>query len=381
MTKEEIGEKLKALSNQSESPSLSIFFPVNTDDVKFQYKLDRVVAEARSKLNEVEDREKAKQVEEKLKTLMADPNNMVSGCRGMGVFVSPSIAETVCLPFTIDQNVVLDETFHIRDLVFALNRLEEYLVLSLSEKKILTLRGSSDQLSVIQIPDMPLNISELGEYTDDRRYAGNSANGTNHGPGDSFIHTGMQEDDTEKLRYYIVKIDQALTKFFQHEGQGLRLVLTGVDKKLGYFNKFSKNTDKIIGTVVGNYDHLPSQELGKLAWEAVQEKFSEEKEAVLDQLQNAIGQHLYVSGIQEVWKAAVEGRVRTLVVEQGYQCKAVLKDDGYTIELNTDNAQAPVKEDAVDDLIELVMSKGGNVVFADNGKLEGHQQLAAITRY
>jgi hypothetical protein len=59
----------------------------------------------------------------------------------------------------------------------------------------------------------------------------------------------------------------------------------------------------------------------------------------------------------------------------------VLKENGYVVEPDADSDTDPVAEDAVDDLIEMVINKGGNVIFTEDGKLEDHQQLAAITRY
>jgi hypothetical protein len=67
---------------------------------------------------------------------------------------------------------------------------------------------------------------------------------------------GVRND--EKTRNFMVRIDNSLGKYMTE--QGLRVVLVGVDKTLGHFNKFSKNGDKILGTVTGNYDYAPPQE-------------------------------------------------------------------------------------------------------------------------
>jgi inosine-uridine nucleoside N-ribohydrolase len=38
-------------------------------------------------------------------------------------------------------------------------------------------------------------------------------------------------------------------------------------------------------------------------------------------------------------------------------------------------------DDAVDEIIEMVMSKQGQVVFVDNGSLDAHQRIALVLRY
>jgi hypothetical protein len=180
----------------------------------------------------------------------------------------------------------------------------------------------------------------------------------------------------------MVRVDQALGKYLDQEG--LRVVMVGVDKTLGHFNKFSKNTDKILGTVTGNYDFAPSEKIAELVWPVVQNKLAEEKEAILHELEESIGFNLYGSGLVSVHKAAVEGRIRTLLVEKSYQPQAILMEDGYTLALDVpENYAGPgqVLHDAADDLIELVLDKAGKVVFVEDGDLSKHQQIAAIMRY
>jgi len=47
-----------------------------------------------------------------------------------------------------------------------------------------------------------------------------------------------------------------------------------------------------------------------------------------------------------------------------------------------EDASAPgVIDDAVDEVIEEVMVKGGGVVFVDDGALEQHRRIALILRY
>jgi hypothetical protein len=138
-----------------------------------------------------------------------------------------------------------------------------------------------------------------------------------------------------------------------------------------------------VGEVHGNYDFAPSQEIAALTWPVVQQKLEEEKASLLKELED-IGRAFYVSGIVAVWRAAYEGRVRTLLVEENYQIRALAQDEGYSLILDipeNNNGSDKVMEDAVDDLIELVMSRAGQIVFVNDGELEKHQRVAAICRY
>jgi len=71
-------------------------------------------------------------------------------------------------------------------------------------------------------------------------------------------------------------------------------------------------------------------------------------------------------------------------VEENYQVRALVQDEGYSLLLDIpeeyDGADKII-EDAEDDLMELVMSKAGKIVFVNDGELNKHQRVAAICRY
>ncbi|QHT69426.1 hypothetical protein GXP67_23670 [Rhodocytophaga rosea] len=398
MTNQEIQEKLKSLSNQSAYPSVSILLPLENERtptfVAPEHKLKVLVQETYQRLSNIEDEQALQTIRQKLDNI-AENIKFDNGDKSMGIFVSPDHEEVIKLPFSVESNVFIGDNFQIRDLVQVRNQLNEYLVLMISEKKVLALRGSGPSLSVIQVPEMPASMAEQevpGAALDTNEIE--DAIDTSVEP-DAPSPKGQADEDAnsnqssiqgvsydEKQRPYLTKIDQALGKYLTQES--LRVVLVGVDKKISHFLKFSKNENKVIGTVNGNYDYAPPQTISELVWPVVQNKMQEEKENLLSELQESVGRNLYVSGIDAVWKAAFEGRVRTLLIEENYQVRGLILDEGYSLSLDvpdTYNGPGRIAEDAVDDLIELVMSKAGNVVFVENGKLGDHQQLAAITRY
>jgi hypothetical protein len=398
MTNQEIQEKLKSLSNQSAYPSVSIMLPIETEHKPTfenpEHKLKVLLQETYQRLGEDKDDQTLRMIREKLDNI-ADTIKFNNGDKSMGIFVSADHEEVIPLPFQVESNVYIGDNFQIRDLVQVRNRLSEYLVLMISEKKVLALRGVGPQVSVIQIPDMPasmadqdisgdaLNTNEIEDGVDtsiEHEAPSADARGEEDAAPDQSSIQGVGYD--EKIRPYMVRIDQAMGKYLTQEG--LRVVLVGVEKKLGHFNKFSKNADKVIGVVNGNYDFAPPQTIAELVWPVVQKKMQEEKEALLSELEESIGKNLYVSGIVSVWKAAFEGRVRTLIVEENFKPRGIILDEGYSIGLevpDTYDGSGRIAEDAVDDLIELVFSRAGNVVFVEDGKLANHQQLAALTRY
>jgi hypothetical protein len=398
MTNQEIQERIKILSNQSAYPSVSILFPLH-EEGRFtvntpEHTLKVLMQETYQRLGDIEDDQAIQQIKSRLDSI-AKNMNFGESDKSVGIFVSPEHEEVISLPFPVSQNVFIGDNFQIRDLVQARNRLQEYVVLMISQKKILTLRGAGQQLSVIEVPEMPTDmatqfisgnaldtdeiVTDQVDTSIEREAPSDRGNGDQRAWPDQSSIQGVVYD--EKVRPYMDRIDNAIGKYLGNEG--LQVVLIGVEKVIGHYKKFSKNQDKVIGTVHGNYEVSSPQHIAELAWPLVQQKLEQDKAALLNELDN-VSRTLYSGGLVAVWRAAFEGRVRTLIVEDSYQARAAIQDEGYSLILDVaEDYSGPdkVAEDAVDDLIELVFSRAGQVVFVNDGELEKHQRVAAICRY
>ena len=108
---------------------------------------------------------------------------------------------------------------------------------------------------------------------------------------------------------------------------------------------------------------------------------AEREERELGELVQWANQQRVISTLGEVWRSANLGRGKTLYVEADYHEPGRL-DESSMLLLPVDNAMGPdVIPDAVDEVIEMVISKGGEVVFTESGALEKYQRIALVLRY
>jgi hypothetical protein len=85
--------------------------------------------------------------------------------------------------------------------------------------------------------------------------------------------------------------------------------------------------------------------------------------------------------LDEVWALAQESRVELLVVERNHAVP-VRVDGAHLVQVAPDESEAPdVIDDAVDDLIEAVALRRGEVVIVPDGTLAEHGGLAAVLRF
>jgi hypothetical protein len=80
------------------------------------------------------------------------------------------------------------------------------------------------------------------------------------------------------------------------------------------------------------------------------------------------------------WLAARRERPEMLAVEEGLFFPARVSEDGDLLEPATDVEHPDVIDDAVDELIELVLDRGGWVALVEDGALAEHGGVALTLR-
>jgi hypothetical protein len=282
---------------------------------------------------------------------------------GLAMFVTHEFGQLVYLPFSLKERVAVDETFFIRDLVFAMNRTPRYWVLALSEKPTRLFEATRENLVEIREGGFPMTHTRPG--------------GEEPLPGGFGVQKSAYRD--ERHRQFFRDIEAALKPFLADDP--LPLALVGVDRYLAFFNEVSNHKDAVIASLAGSHDKTSAHELGKLVWPLVKANLAEERHQVLSELDKAIGERKFVSTVGEVWRAAHEGRGRLLLVEEDFHYPARVDSSGTQISAVEDVEAPGVMDDAVDEIITAVLEKQGKVVFVENGQLQEHRRIALILRY
>jgi hypothetical protein len=346
-------------------PSLSIFLPTHRtspDNKQDPIRVRRLVTEATNRLlGEFSKRE----VEPLLLNLETIGNEIDyrHTLDGLAIFVNQDFARKFYLPFPVRERITVDEGFATRDLVHALNRTSRYWVLALSEQPTRLYEGTRETLEEITGGGFPMVHTGPG--------------GEAPLPGGHGVRKSAYED--EYHRKFFRDVDRAFGAFAASEP--LPLAVVGVDRHQAHFSEVTQHRRLIAATVTGSHDRTPAHELGKLVWPAVKAHLTEQRNKVLDELAAAVSGQRYVSTIGEAWRLAQDGRIETLLVEEDFHYPARVDDSGRHLEPAEDVTAPDVIDDAVDEVIEMVLQKGGRVVFVDDGTLDKHGQIAAILRY
>lgn len=346
-------------------PALTITLPTHRtapDNRQDPIRLRNLVDQAAQRLNAEVGRREAEPLLARLEQLVGQIDFRYT-LDGLALFVHRDFARAFKLPFAVPERVVVDETFATRDLVYALNRSAPYWVLVLGEKPTRLFEGVRDTLIEVTERDFPLVHEGPG--------------GAAPLPGGFGVRKSAYRD--ERHRQFFRRVDAALKPILAEDP--LPLVVVGVDRHLAFFQEVTSHRDAILTTVTGSHSKTSPHRLGRLVWPLVELNRQALRDRAMAELEQATGAGKSAATIGEVWRFAHEGRGALLLVEEDFHYPAVVDASGWHLEPAAEPAGPGVLDDAVDEVIETVLAKGGRVVFVENGRLSAHGRIALVLRY
>ena len=353
--------EVRGLQQHAHYPAVSILMSHGTTVDGDRTRLKRLALEAATRLQDEFPRRDTEPLLGELDTLIAAAD-LNPGHEAIGVFVNHDVATTVHLPIPVRERVVVDATFATRDLIHALHRSPEYRVLVLSERSTSLYAGCGAVLAevagspILAAEAHPNGRGERARMTADR----------------SVLRDG-------RLRRYVGKVDAALTPHIR--GRQLPLILVGATRRVAAFRDHSTHRALVADAVVGGFDRTSPRELAQRVWPSIARMLTTQRGEALRELDGAIGKHRAAFGVEAVWSLANEGRGALLIADEHYEFPARIDTDTGLLEAAEDVAHPDVVDDVVDEIIEIVLAKGGRVAIVSDGTLRDHGRIAMTLRH
>jgi hypothetical protein len=301
-------------------------------------------------------------VMEKLRSIIKSLN-FNTHKKSIAIYVSPLFEKVLYLDIAVQERVMVDDSFEIRDLVYSKKQIHKYLVLLLSSKESSIYIGNSTTFVRILV-----NSSESSKSLE------------NDLPERVANFSDMEERKEIQMHKFLHQVDKTLEIILQ--AHQLPLFVVATERIAGHFKKLTKHADAVIEYVHGNYEDATLPQLKVLLEPHVADWKQVIQKDILNQLQNAAGKKKLAIGMRNVWREATNRKGSLLVVEKNYMYAAEhgSKEDEIHRAGKTLNSFSSHK-DAVDDAIEKVLENGGDVEFTDEGLLEEYDHIALIQYY
>lgn len=293
--------------------------------------------------------------------------------QGIGFYLSSTIKRLVCFPFPVVERMLISDRFELRELMYKEDCATPYCVLLLTEQHARLFNGMLNSLSEVKDGEFPL-INDI-EYEYMMPAPGSSGSG--------YAHTKSVEKDKSllesiHLEKFFRKVDKSLSHYLI---SGRKLIVLAVRKELSLFAEATHHRKGIIGHREGNYDKADGKELVRITWPLMKEWLKKPHLEMLREFTEKTGVGMGVPGIQDSWSAAHEGKALKLLVEKDYRQAGFVTGNERQLHLRPSKNTTRIVTDAVDDVIETVLEKNGEVYFFDNGALQDFNRIAVISRY
>jgi hypothetical protein len=281
--------------------------------------------------------------------------------RGLVLYAAAGDAEAFRLPETVGDRVVVDPTFATRDIARSLALHPNYRLLVLGGGQARLLVGTGRQLAEYQRPPFPM-VDAVERSTADRR--------------GHLLEAERSHRDQRRWDAFLRRVDDALSSI--PSLVTLPLVVAAAEPLAGRFRRLC--TDPVVGVLPGHHGRVGAGRLAELARPVVERYLAAQVAEHLAELRTAVNRRRAVFGMADVWRAAVGGDVRILLVEDDFSYPAVPAPDGRSLVRALDAEHPDVLDDAVDEVVEQVARSGGRTVFVRRGELP-ESRIAAITAH
>jgi hypothetical protein len=301
---------------------------------------------------------------------------------GLAVLRDRNLFRVYKLQRPVAELAVVADSFHTKPLLRILQSADRYQVLAVNRHEVKLYEGNRDVLDEIDLAEgVPPTLTEaLGEELTDPRQTVSAYGGS--GGGQSPMHHGhggkKDEVDSDAERFFRA-VDRAILEHHS-KPSGLPLILAALPEHHHVFHRVSHNPFLIAESLDVHPDSLSSTgELRQRIWKIIEPRYVARLVGLVDTFSSTMPKGLADDDLAQVARAAVGGRVATLLIEA---CREIPgRIDASTGELEFDDLAHPELDDVLDDLGALALRMGGEVVIVPSERMPTDTGIAAIYRY
>lgn len=299
---------------------------------------------------------------------------------GLAVLVASDEFRVYRLQRTVPELAIVADSFHIKPLLRMVQSADRYQVLAINRHEAKLFVGNRDVLDPFDAgADFPGSLEAvLGEDPLRGRPAAWSrgASASVSGVRDGVVEKGALVDaDTEQ---FFRAVDRAVVNQFSRPSR-LPLLLAALPEHHAAFRKVSHNPFLMAESIDTNADALSLEELRARAWQLIEPKYLERLAGLVDMYHAARAKWLANDDIAQVARSAASGRIATLLVEANRQVAGRIDSSNGAVDFA--DLSEPDVDDLLDDIAEITLNHGGQVVVVPKPRMPSETGLAAIYRF
>ena len=324
---------------------------------------------------------------EEIKSIMKPFNDIAADkvfwnnvTEGLAILANKDNCVVYKLNREVEELAIVANNFHIKPLIRNFQSADNYHILGITRYDFNIYEGNRYGIEMIELDeDTPKTLIEVlgDEYTDPHLESGRYSGGATGTP--AFHGHGGRKDEIEvDTERYFRYIDKFISDNFSTEMK-LPLILVALDEHQGEFRNLSKNDYLLDEKVSKDPEALPKEEIRELSWEAMEPIYIQKTKDLVERYGFQRSKFLGTDDLSEVARAALEGKIDTLMIEDGkIEAGRINRKNG---EIERGQLDDPRFGDVIDDIGELALKSQAEVVVLPKDRMPSTTGVAAIFRY
>ena len=353
---------LEILASERSYPCVTISmnthrtFPENLKDVT---ELKRLIKEAHKHVVEEFGQHDNSNLLEKIDHLEEEVD-VNYNLDSLHIFLSNHTKEIVKSSWpTLKSTVAAAESFVIKPLIKDFNRLEEYLILVLSQTDVRLLKAINDNISgEIKSDDFP--FAKNPHFFDDQDKS----------------NDGKKVDNL--VRDFFNQIDKALVKI--HNKTNMNVVVICTENNWSRLIQVADKPTIYLGNVSINFNDTANHSLASEAWKIVVAIQEEGRALAIKEMKEAAGHGKVITDLRDIFIAVKAGRGDLLITHDDYH-QAIKMTGQYSFSFVNDLTLPEVIDDITSDIAWEVISKKGRAIFTNQEEFKTFGNIALKVRY
>lgn len=373
LTKEIVQELLSI----NQSPCISLYMPTHRshpENLQDVIRFKNLLKELEASLVKKYAADEVKKSLEPFEEIVNDAKIWNQTLDGMAIFSAKGVFKAIKLQESVKELAMVADSFHTKPLRQYLQSTDRYHVLGIGLKDIQLFEGNRHSLVKLELQaDVPETITQaLGDELTEKQSSVDSA-GIHYGQG------GKKDEEDNDTERFFRAVSKSIYENYS-KPTGLPLILAALPNHHNLFQKVNKNPLLLADGIDINPESVSIEKLAEMAWSIMEPEYLGKLDSLVEKFAQEKANGKGSDDMREIGVAAVEGKIETLIIEADRMIANKLTNQ-VTGNIQNRDLTNPKVDDLLDDLGELVMKKGGNVMVLPADKMPSETGLAAIFRY
>jgi hypothetical protein len=282
--------------------------------------------------------------------------------KSIAIFASAAYDKLLYLDQPVEEKIIIDDSFNIRQIILNKKQEKQFLVVILSSKQCCVYLAEGTRL------ERKLFKSQAADYSFINAEKEKVSNFTDA--------SSIKSIQAEK---FLLLVDHALHEIIN--AYNLPVFILASEKTCGHFKQVTRHNRNIFEYIHGNYMDADGNEINELLVRIANDWDKMKEQELLRQLEDAANNNELVHGVLNVFRTANSRNGKLLVVEKEFSYNSKYAGPGNKHKSKKEELEE-LKEvkarDVVDEIIERVLEYGGDVAFVNKNVLKKYQHIALI---